>query len=130
MMRLLFLLLFSTALLFGEDLAADFFNQGNRFYEKGRYDSALVCYDKVLSLGRHDSRVYYNKGNAHFRKKELGLAILNYEIARKLNPSDPDILDNLRFSYAARKDKIIPVRPVFVYRVVLFLHDFVSLRAQ
>lgn len=129
-MKALSLLLAAAACLHAVDLAGEYFEKANRFYEKGDYDSALVFYGKIKAMGAHDSRVYFNLGNTHFRKKELGRAILNYEIARTLNPSDEDIEANLRFAYASATDKIQKTRTSVMYRALFWAHELINIRAQ
>lgn len=55
-------------------------------------------YQKVESSGLESSALYYNLGNAYFKSGDLGRAILYYHRAKRLNPSDPDILSNLEFA--------------------------------
>ena len=127
-MRTLLFTLLCAWPLFASDLASEYFEKGNRFYEKGDYDSALIVYGKILSMGLHDGRVYYNMGNAFYRKKELGSAILHYELARRLDASDDDINANLRFAYAGTADKIVRTRGAFLYRAALKLHHLLGMR--
>jgi len=130
MRRMAGIVLFLAVWAGGADMATEFFDKANRLYEKGSYDSALIYYEKVLSMGLYDARVYYNMGNAYFRKNALGRAILHYELALRLSPLDKDIRDNLKFARAATIDKIPPRNAGILERAVLSLHNLFSLTLQ
>ena len=72
-----------------------FMQQGNQYYQKQQYESAIQSYSKVLNEGYESAELYYNLGNAYYREGKLGYAILNYERALKLSPGDDDIQHNL-----------------------------------
>lgn len=79
--------------------------QGNGFYERGDYESAISSYEKVLAADRVSPGLHYNLGCAYFSQKEYGKAILQFEKARQLSPRDPDILHNLEYSRLFLKDR-------------------------
>lgn len=112
------------------NLASELFDQANRLYEKGDFDSSETLYRRVLDMGVHDAKVYYNLGNAQFRKKEVGPAILNYEKALLLRPSDRDIRANLDFARAQTQDKIVPRETGFFEKILLTLHNLLPARIQ
>lgn len=74
------------------------FETGNKYYEQGDFQSAITMYQKIESAGLESAPLYYNLGNAYFKNGDLGRAILYYHRAKRLNPSDPDILINLEFA--------------------------------
>ncbi len=76
----------------------DDFQAGNKFYENGDYQSAVMMFQKVDGAGLESAPLYYNLGNAYFKDGDLGRAILYYHRAKRLDPSDPDILNNLEFA--------------------------------
>lgn len=78
--------------------SADKFATANKFYEEKDFDSAIQAYTAVLDQGVESASLYYNLGNAYFKKGDLGHAILNYMKAKRLNPSDEDIVHNLAFA--------------------------------
>jgi hypothetical protein len=86
----------------------ELFNQGNDAYQEDQFLEAAGAYRGVLRFGIEDPRVEYNLGNAEFRLGNLGSAILHYERARKLSPTDPDILANLEFARAHTLDQVEP----------------------
>jgi len=88
------------------DSLEEIFERGNRAYDDERFDDAAETYRTLLEYQIEDPRVEYNLANAEFRRGELGQAILHYERARRLDPTDPDILDNLRFARSHRLDRV------------------------
>jgi tetratricopeptide (TPR) repeat protein len=129
-MKMLMALLVLAAPLFAGNMATELFDEGNKLYEKAAYDSAIVRYEKILSMGYHDARVYYNLGNAFFRKQQTGQAVLNYEKALLLDPSDKDAAVNLQFAHASTVDKIVPPEQGFFTRAALSVHNALDLPAQ
>lgn len=97
------------------DAPEEIFERGNRAYDQERFDEAAESYRTVLKYQIEDPRVEYNLGNAEFRLGNLGQAILHYERAKRLDPTDPAILENLRFARSQRLDRVPdPERPVVV----------------
>ena len=82
------------------------FKNGNQSYEEGKFDQAIVEYEKILDLGINNSKVFYNLGNAYFRQNQLGKAVLNYRRALVLQPRDEDVKANLFFVKLFTLDKI------------------------
>ena len=80
-------------------------DQGNSYYEKGDFTSAITSYEKVLATDVVSPSLYYNLGCAYFSEKQYGKAILQFEKARQLRPRDPDILHNLEYSRLFLKDR-------------------------
>lgn len=71
------------------------FENGNAFYAKGIYDSALTEYQKVIQSGYEAWELYFNMGNAYYNQGEYPEAILYYEKALKIAPKQEDIRNNL-----------------------------------
>jgi tetratricopeptide (TPR) repeat protein len=86
----------------------ELFQRGNDAYQEGRFLEAAGAYRGVLRFGIEDPRVEYNLGNAEFRLGNLGSAILHYERARRLSPTDLDILANLEFARSQTLDQVEP----------------------
>ena len=74
------------------------FETGNKYYEQGEFASAIAMYMKVEETGLESAALYYNFGNAYFKNGDLGRSILYYHRAKRLNPADPDIQNNLEFA--------------------------------
>jgi len=97
------------------------FGEANKAYEEGRYDEAAERYLALLNYRIEDPRLEYNLGNAEFKRGRLGYAILHYERARRLAPTDPDILANLEYARARTFDRVesepLPAAVRWVYRL-------------
>jgi tetratricopeptide (TPR) repeat protein len=106
------------------------FEQANRMYSEGLFDSAAATYEKILESGIENSAVYYNYGNALYRMKKLGAARLAYERAALLNPNDPDIATNIRFVESNIVDRVPEPQRGFLDAVVWKLHTLFTLKTQ
>ncbi len=73
------------------------FRAANDAYRNGQFEKAYEGYEKA-SHDLNISELYYNLGNAAFKMHKLGLAILNYERAKRLDPRNADILENLKYA--------------------------------
>jgi len=105
-MRIAALLLFVLpSLAAGQTAGARLYDEANRLYADGRYQEACDRYHQAVGSGIEDARLYYNLGNACFKCGKIGEAILWYERARRLAPRGSDILHNLRFVNAVKKDR-------------------------
>ena len=82
------------------------FSRGNDAYARGDYGAAADLYRKILGAGIRNSRVYYNLGNACFKSNRIGEAILYYEKELKLDPTDVDARENLRFANVRIRDRV------------------------
>ncbi len=81
------------------------YEEANELYANESYDSALVVYESILEEGQYSYVVFYNLGNTYFRTNQLGKAILYWEKARKIKPSDAQVIENLNYAYNLAKDK-------------------------
>lgn len=86
---------------------------GNRAYDQGLYDSALLVYQQVASQDIHSTQLYYNMGNAYYKNNNIPAAILFYEKAKKLAPSDENIQYNLDVANSMIVDKMERVPDLF-----------------
>lgn len=87
--------------------------EANKSYSEDDFQTAIDLYQKVISNGVESSELYFNLGNAYFKMNEIPSAILYYEKAKKLNPSDEDILFNLQIANSRIIDKIDVVPDIF-----------------
>ena len=95
----------------------ELFEEGNRRYQQEDYQGALDNYLRIREAGFESPGLYYNIGNAYFKANELGRAILYYERARRLAPSDADILANLELARSLGVDEIVPLPRFWLFRV-------------
>jgi tetratricopeptide (TPR) repeat protein len=84
---------------------SELFEKGNSFYSEEKYDSAIVCFEGILEEDNYSFEVFYNLGNAYFKDNQLGKSILNWEKARKIEPTNSMVIENLNHAYALTRDK-------------------------
>jgi len=89
-------------------------NQANQDYSSDNFTAAVTIYDSVLRSGYESAALYFNLGNAHFKLGNIPAAILNYEKARKLDPTDENILFNLKLANSRIIDKMEPLPEFFL----------------
>jgi tetratricopeptide (TPR) repeat protein len=74
------------------------FEQGNKLYNEGNYEEAIVKYESILNNGKHSAELYFNLGNAHYKLNHIAPSIYNYEKALLLKPNDQEIKNNIGFA--------------------------------
>ena len=89
-------------------------DSANVAYSKNNFEKAIKGYQTVLDKGVESYEIYFNLGNAYFKSNNLGLAILNYERAKKLNPDDEDLINNLKLANQKTEDKIDAMPELFL----------------
>ena len=94
----------------------EWFANGNEMYHLGKYDTAAICYQKVLAANHTSAELYYNLGNTYYRTGKMGLAILNYERALRLKPNMKDAKENLALAEVHTVDRITNLPQLFVTR--------------
>lgn len=85
---------------------ANLFGTANQSYQDAQYEKASEQYKMVVQSGFESAALYYNLGNANFQLGKLAEAILYYEKAKKIDPTDKDILYNLKLANSRVVDKI------------------------
>lgn len=98
--------------------AADFYDQGIAFQDKGQLDEAIQCYQKVINLNKNHTSAFYNLGVAFHKKGQIDKAILHYEIAIGLNQEFSDAHYNLGTAY---KEKDLLDEAIICFQRVLQL---------
>lgn len=66
-------------------------------YYKGNYDEAAALYSEVMEREGISAGLLYNLGNAYYKLGRTGEAMVCYERARKLEPGNKAINQNLNF---------------------------------
>jgi tetratricopeptide (TPR) repeat protein len=90
----------------GVEEAVRIFEEAGAAYERGDFQSAADGYEKLARAGLGDAPVYYNLGNSFYRLGRTGDAILAYELARKQDPADAEIRENLLFVNSLIVDQV------------------------
>lgn len=74
------------------------FEQANSDYTAGRYAEAAARYETLLKQDGPRIGVLRNLGSAYFQMGQNGRAILAFKRALILDPSDPDLIANLKLA--------------------------------
>ena len=67
-------------------------------YNSENYSQAIDIYKKVLDTEGVSGSLYFNLGNAYYKNGDLGNAVLCFERAKKLDPGNKSIRNNLSFT--------------------------------
>ncbi len=117
-------------LLIAVTLFATPFEKGNSFYQEGLFDSAYSSYQEALNQIGPSTTLYYNLGNSSYRLGNIGEAILYYEKAKRLSPTDREVLKNLAFMQTQTVDELPESDNNLIFSFVETIHNAVSLRGQ
>ena len=79
---------------------------GNSFYNRGLYDSAVVCYSLHLMNNRDDTAAIFYMANSYFYNKEYSKAIETYELLLSKDRNRADAYNLMGVSYLRLKDYI------------------------
>lgn len=79
---------------------------GAVYYNEGEFERAIDEWRTCVDNGTENADLYYNLGNAYFRNGNLGFAIYYYKSALRLDPSNDDILHNLKYAQSMTRDKV------------------------
>jgi len=66
----------------------NWFVKGNSFFDSGKFDEAIKCYDKALKINPGNDAFWYNKGLALEHLGKFDEAIKCYDKALEINPED------------------------------------------
>jgi tetratricopeptide (TPR) repeat protein len=91
------------------------YDSANAAYTKGDYEKAILLYSNIVSADEESSEVYYNLGNAYYKTQNIALAIVNYERAKRLSPTDEDILTNLQLAKNQLTDDVSGENKLVLY---------------
>ncbi|MCH7783149.1 hypothetical protein IID62_08775 [candidate division KSB1 bacterium] len=115
-------------LVYSQDIEA-LFTEGNRMYQDGEYEEALIRYSQIVDSGFESGELYYNIGNAYYKIQETGFSVLFYERARRLMPEDDDLLNNIDLISLSLADRISPLPELFYVRYWNTLRKMLSMSA-
>lgn len=90
--------------------------KGNKAYSLENYQEAVQYFRNVTDRGLEAPELYYNLGNSYFKMNDFPAAILWYERAKRLDPSNEDIIFNLNVANTKISDKIEPLPEMFYQR--------------
>ena len=91
----------------------DKFTKANNLYNDSKYEKSIEIYFEILDSGVHSSELYYNLGNSFYKLNDIPNSILFYEKSLKLNPTDKDVINNLKMVNNAIIDDITKIPEPF-----------------
>jgi len=94
--------------------AQSMFDDAVAAYQRGRFDSAAVGFQRLVQGGIDDPRVWHNLGNCYYKLGHIGRALVAYQRGIRLDPRDADLQANIRFVRLFAVDKIEPVGEFFL----------------
>jgi Tetratricopeptide repeat/Bacterial SH3 domain len=98
------------------------FVAGNAAFERGDYAEAIDSYVALTERGIVNPSLDFNLGNAYFKAGDLGHAVLHYERARRLDPRNDDVRENLALVRTLVRDKQLVSEPTGLRRVSTVWH--------
>lgn len=107
----LFLILF---FLNSQSQVENIFNEGNTFYNQGKYSQAIKKYESIIKDGFESSELYFNLGNAYYKINDIANSIFYFEKSLLIDPNNDETINNLSFSQNMTIDKIetVPINQV------------------
>lgn len=78
----------------GDNSAFDYLVEGNKQFDRKRYDRAIAAYTKAIEINPADYTFYGNRGLAHYQKRAFAEAIEDFNRALELNPDIALIYNN------------------------------------
>ena len=105
MKKLLYILFFISSFVSSQN-AEILFKEANDLYKVGKYEEAIILYQKIESEKTVSSELYYNIGNCYYKLNNIAETIYNYEIALLIDPLNEDATNNLIFAKRLTIDNI------------------------
>lgn len=79
------------------DMSASVLEQADSAYQNGNYEEAAALYSQVVESQGVSAGILYNFGNSYYHLGKEGEAMLCYERAKKIDPSNAQINQNINF---------------------------------
>lgn len=89
-------------------------NDALKQYQQNHFDKAEQLWKQIENDGYYSSSLYYNIGNAAFKQNKVAESIFYYEKALKLEPTNDDILTNLKIAKTKVVDEIKDIPTFFL----------------
>ena len=92
----------------------------------GNYVRAIDCFSHALILEPRHYEAHFNLANLYFDNEDLKLARLHYEMAKEIEPGDPNIYFNLGLVQAMQEDIKAAIESLSVYSKMVGGHEAVK----
>ena len=90
-----------------KDLAKEYYNIGNAFYELGKTEEAVEYYRRAIELDRTLLKANYNLARAYIEQKEYDQGIAILDILLKKDPENTMILETLGYACFKKGDFVL-----------------------
>ena len=124
-MKKIILIILLTSNLYSENNDLKF-EKANKFVTEKKYTDAIYEYQEILKSGVESAELHYNLGFSYFKINKLGKAILHFEKAKKINPSDEDLIFNLKYAELRKIDKIDEIPEFFLKLWLSKIYNFIN----
>ena len=98
--------LISLSLTMQANEAEKVFEKATILYNAERYEEAVTLFQQLVDSDFEQTDLCYNLGNAYFKAGNIPNAIFYFEKAKKLAPSDEDVLHNLQIANQQITDRL------------------------
>tara|TARA_R110002051_G_scaffold225386_1_gene288324 strand:- start:88 stop:816 length:729 start_codon:yes stop_codon:yes gene_type:complete len=102
------------------------FDEATEAYNKGKYNQAIENYEKIIENGEHSAALYFNLGNAYYKLNKIAPSIYYYEKSLLLDPSDPEVKNNLGFARNMTLDAIDQMPETGIGKIFSGITGFLS----
>jgi tetratricopeptide (TPR) repeat protein len=108
--------------LYSSDSNVTLFEKANQLYAEKKYKEAFELYQSLVEKEKPSFEIYYNAGLSAFKAGDIAMSVFYLEKARKINPVDKELLDNLNMVYANIPDKIeYIIDPSLTDKIIYFV---------
>lgn len=100
------------------------FEKANNLYANGKYKEAVEIYQSIEKQNAVSFELFYNIGNCYYRLNDIANCILYYEKAKKVDPLNTELLQNLKLANLKTTDRIEYKEPMFFEKISLQIIKF------
>ena len=125
-MRKIIFLIFTMISFWGVAQNNVLFDEATEAYNKGKYNQAIENYEKIIENGEHSAALYFNLGNAYYKLNKIAPSIYYYEKSLLLDPSDPEVKNNLGFARNMTLDAIDQMPETGIGKIFSGITGFLS----
>jgi len=104
MVSFLFILFAGNAGFAGELDIQHYFDEGNNYFNEGKYDKAIASYSRLIALYPDYNQGYYNRGLAYYKVGKYDEAIADYSRVISSTSGNDDLYNNRAIAYLRKGD--------------------------
>ena len=98
-------ILFAGNSVFAEELDIQhYFDEGNSYFNEGKYDKAVESYNRVIALYPDFNQGYYNRGLAYYKMGRYDEAVADYSRVISSTSGNEDLYNNRAIAYLRKGD--------------------------